>query len=275
MQIPEIIDNKVIMIFHSKKDVKSEAGFTLVEFAIVIVIIGLIVSGVLGARSLIESSKLRSTINDINKMKTAVRAYKLEFDSYPGMHTDAYDYFGDDCGNNSTNNVTGCNSDADKCISGLNSCNSGNAATSDIRRAMNHLSLSGIHPSLPTFSDSRHPENCEYGTVLPATAIGGGYAITSFTRGKIYLSFMKTSMTMNTHYCQFTGHNDTLATPKTLRSLDKKIDDENSIKGMMRNYKSYNSDNAFDSFFCSDSSTGRYKVENNTSVCRGFRFEIL
>ena len=50
------------------------SGFTLVELAIVLVIIGLIVSGVLGAQSLINSAKINATITDIRKMQTAVNA---------------------------------------------------------------------------------------------------------------------------------------------------------------------------------------------------------
>lgn len=69
-------------------------GFTLVELAIVIVIIGLIVSGVVGANSLIESSKKQNAIKQMNNLSVAIKAFQLEFDAFPGDMRDATEYWG-------------------------------------------------------------------------------------------------------------------------------------------------------------------------------------
>lgn len=69
-------------------------AFTLVELAIVLVIIGLIVGGVLGAQSLIESSNRQEIVKDIRKFSTAINAFQLEYNALPGDFTEAEDYWG-------------------------------------------------------------------------------------------------------------------------------------------------------------------------------------
>ena len=70
-----------------------QKGFTLIELSIVIVIIGLIVAGVIGGQSLIQQSKLRSIITDVNKYKTAYNTFYLQFSSLPGDMSNASSYW--------------------------------------------------------------------------------------------------------------------------------------------------------------------------------------
>lgn len=74
-------------------------GFTLVELSVVIVMIGLIISGVVGAQSLIKQSKLRNIISDYEAYKTAAHTFKLEYDALPGDLTRASSYGIGDNGN--------------------------------------------------------------------------------------------------------------------------------------------------------------------------------
>lgn len=69
-------------------------GFTLVELSIVIVIIGLIVAGVVGGQSLVNQSKIRSTIAEVDKFRTSINIFKLEYDQLPGDITNATSYWG-------------------------------------------------------------------------------------------------------------------------------------------------------------------------------------
>ena len=50
---------------------KGQSGFTLVEIAIVLVIIGLLLGGVLKGQELIENGRVKNATNDMN-LKTAV-----------------------------------------------------------------------------------------------------------------------------------------------------------------------------------------------------------
>ncbi len=92
-------------------------GFTLVELSIVIVIIGLIVAGVTAGRSLIKSAQLQSVISQSNQIKTAIGAFKLQYDYLPGDMPNAYSYWGASAGcTNAMQTDVGCNGNGDKRI---------------------------------------------------------------------------------------------------------------------------------------------------------------
>jgi prepilin-type N-terminal cleavage/methylation domain-containing protein len=61
-----------------------QKAFTLVEMAIVLVIIGLLLGGVLKGQELIENSRIKSAINDLKGMSTANTGYFDRFRAYPG-----------------------------------------------------------------------------------------------------------------------------------------------------------------------------------------------
>jgi len=97
---------------------KAYSGFTLIELSIVIVIIGLIVAGVVGGQTLVEQAKIRQVIGQMNKIKLAVNAYKLEYNSLPGDHNRAADYWGQaaSCYADTTGSTNTCNGDGSKKI---------------------------------------------------------------------------------------------------------------------------------------------------------------
>jgi prepilin-type N-terminal cleavage/methylation domain-containing protein len=68
---------------------KKQSGFTLVEIAIVLVIIGLLLGGVLKGQELINSAKVKNMINDFRATSTFVFAYQDRFRALPGDDTRA------------------------------------------------------------------------------------------------------------------------------------------------------------------------------------------
>ena len=70
------------IVFSRKK--KSERGFTLVELAIVLVIIGLIVSGVLVGQDLIKAAELRATVKQVQGFQLAVNTFSGKYGGIPG-----------------------------------------------------------------------------------------------------------------------------------------------------------------------------------------------
>lgn len=61
-----------------------QAGFTLVEIAIVLVIIGLLLGGVLKGQEMIENAKVKNGINDMNGISAAYNSYIDRFRQLPG-----------------------------------------------------------------------------------------------------------------------------------------------------------------------------------------------
>lgn len=80
-----------------------KSGFTLVELAIVLVIIGLLVGGVLVGNDLIKSSQIRSQISQIDKYQITVNTFKLKYNCLPGDCSNAtnYGFSGNGNGDNS------------------------------------------------------------------------------------------------------------------------------------------------------------------------------
>lgn len=61
-----------------------QSAFTLIEIAIVLVIIGLLLGGVLKGQELITQAKIKNLINDFNGVTTAVYAYQDRYKALPG-----------------------------------------------------------------------------------------------------------------------------------------------------------------------------------------------
>jgi prepilin-type N-terminal cleavage/methylation domain-containing protein len=67
----------------------TQKGFTLVEIAIVLVIVGLMLGGVFKGQELIASAKVKSLINDFRNTSTLVYSYQDKYRSFPGDQTQA------------------------------------------------------------------------------------------------------------------------------------------------------------------------------------------
>jgi prepilin-type N-terminal cleavage/methylation domain-containing protein len=63
---------------------KKQAGFTLIELAIVLVIIGLLLGGVLKGQELINSAKVKNLANDFRTIPVYIYGYQDKFKALPG-----------------------------------------------------------------------------------------------------------------------------------------------------------------------------------------------
>ncbi|RKZ63486.1 MAG: prepilin-type cleavage/methylation domain-containing protein [Candidatus Parabeggiatoa sp. nov. 2] len=63
---------------------KKQAGFTLVEIAIVMVIIGLLLGGVLKGQEMVTNAKVKNLESDVNGITAAVYSYQDRYRALPG-----------------------------------------------------------------------------------------------------------------------------------------------------------------------------------------------
>ena len=66
---------------------KNQSGFTLIEIAIVMVIIGLLLGGVLKGQSMINSAKVRSLNNNVDGISAAWFSFQDRYRTFPGDMT--------------------------------------------------------------------------------------------------------------------------------------------------------------------------------------------
>ncbi len=118
-------------------------AFSLVELSIVLVIIGLIVSGILVGQSLNESAKAQKVGFEKSQYETAITTFQAKYYGLPGDLNTAFNYFGPRCnapvGSTAYNSQhpAYCNGDGDEAM----------ADSGSVRLlAWRHLSAAGMVP---------------------------------------------------------------------------------------------------------------------------------
>jgi len=81
---------------------RKQRGFTLIELAIVLVIIGLLLGGVLKGQELINSAKVKNMGAEITSVASAIYAYQDRFKAIPGDDAGAAAHVGGAVGTNGT-----------------------------------------------------------------------------------------------------------------------------------------------------------------------------
>lgn len=141
----------------SYPSIKKQAGFTLVEIAIVLVIIGLLLGGVLKGQELINSAKAKSIVNDFRTISTMVYSYQDRFRYMPGDDPKANDHVG---GTNATTFGSG-DSIGNGRISGAWDSKT---ATDESALVWQHVRLANLSTGPTTTSDADYyPRNAENG----------------------------------------------------------------------------------------------------------------
>src|ERR1700733_9655878 len=63
---------------------RTQSGFTLVEIAIVLVIIGLLLGGILKGQEMINQAKIKNVVSDFNGIASALYGYQDRYRQLPG-----------------------------------------------------------------------------------------------------------------------------------------------------------------------------------------------
>lgn len=187
---------------------KQQGGFTLVEIAIVLVIIGLLLGGVLKGQELIVQAKIKNVVNDFNGISAAIYGYQDRYKSFPGDDSRAATGTG-------TGAATGrwgantANGDADGQVEGDFSSS---ADTDESRIFWQHLRLAGFVAGDST--TRAQPQNALGGIV--GVQMSSGVAATPDLSGLVVCS------------SNLSG--------KVASAVDTQLDDGLSNRGSVRGY---------------------------------------
>ena len=72
----------------------TQSGFTLVEVAIVLVIIGLLVGGILKGQEMIKNAKVKNFTKQADELRAAVNTYRDRYRIFPGDDNDPVGHTG-------------------------------------------------------------------------------------------------------------------------------------------------------------------------------------
>lgn len=190
------------------KSMKSQqSGFTLVEIAIVLVIIGLLLGGILKGQELINSAKAKSFAQDFRTIQTALYGYQDRYKAIPGDHASV------------ATNVTGATLSTTGPVGNAQINGAWDSVTNTDESCLfwQHLRLAGFLAG-PTVVD------CSAGAdYLQKNADGGRIGISSTIQ-----MTLPTPMTGSFNICS-SGISGKLA-----KQLDTQLDDGNTQTGSLR-----------------------------------------
>lgn len=153
---------------------RTQAGFTLIELAIVLVIIGLLLGGVLKGQELINSAKVKNMAQDFRNIQVYVYSYQDKFKALPGDDKAAKQHVG-----------AAKDGNGDGVIAGA-----WNATKSDDTESFNfwqHIRLAGLATGSTAVGDDTYlPTNAEGGPIgiqaastKSITGLKGSYVVCS------------------------------------------------------------------------------------------------
>jgi prepilin-type N-terminal cleavage/methylation domain-containing protein len=131
-----------------------QSGFTLVELAIVLVIIGLILAAVLKGQEMIENGKVKNVVTDLKGVSVAYYAYQDRYKAIPGDDATAATHI------NGADNGGG-----DGMITGLFNAVAAPSATAESNNFWQHTRMSGFLTGSAT-ADVAKPSTNALGGIL-------------------------------------------------------------------------------------------------------------
>ena len=146
-----------------------QTGFTLVEIAIVLVIIGLLLGGILKGQEMITQAKIKNIINDFNGITAAMNSYQDRYRALPGDDAGATRWTGTVAGNG--NGIL--NSAAAAAAQYKNPPGAAASAAEEANLFWHHLRLAGFVAGATTYPQGgQQPNNAVNGIIGVQTGAG-------------------------------------------------------------------------------------------------------
>lgn len=251
------------------------SGFTLVEMAVVLVVIGLIAAGVFVGRSMIGAAEGRALASEIHLYTAAYSEFTQKYQAIPGDMNNATSYWGADasCPNtptNSTAKFVTCDGDGDGMIGDWT--NTG-VATADTEyewfRAWQHLANSELIEGKFTGASGSTSTAALLGVNVPLSKSGKGgwtllYMVSDGTTDTAFFNSAVASHTLIYGAQTASSFTDgAILTPLETKNLDDKLDDGMPFTGQLRVKKS-----GATTCTASSATTSDYLLTSTSQACQ-------
>ena len=174
---------------------RTQKGFTLIEIAIVLVIIGLLIGGVLQGQALISSAKTNGVIKKLQSLQAAYYSFQDKYGAVPGDMSNASSVV--------STSATDCSTNCD---------NGRIDGWQNASMALNNLSAAGLYSGSFAATESTSAPTV---TDAPDNAYGGAMFMRRWNR-------VATTGSRQFHTAVWTGAN---MPASVLAEIDRKIDD--------------------------------------------------
>jgi prepilin-type N-terminal cleavage/methylation domain-containing protein len=209
---------------------RKQQGFTLIEIAIVLVIIGLLLGGILQGQSLIDSARVRNLISQEDGVKAAFYGFQDRYRALPGDFTQA------------TTQIAGASQDGD---------GNGQITGTEAIAAWDHLSHAGFITGTYTYNAT------ESSSTTPTNPWGAYYQL-------IYDNKYVDSGTPSNRHNLKTGNKVPV---NVIAELDRKVDDGNALRGTVRFSDYAGSGTGPTPANCYDTTSGVWNVSGGEANC--------
>lgn len=229
-------------------------GFTLVELAMAMMIIGLVTGGLLMAQSFLDNARVNATIAEFKALRAAHYTFRDKYKALPGDMAGAMNRIpgcdaAHDCGDGDGNGMVGVRINNVETI----------AASAGVRENIlywKHLALADMIEGIDTAAPATAAASA-YGVTHPAARIGGGWnAIMTSAEG--FGDYGSNGLVF-----QLTGAPNTNAPvvePRFAAQMDAKMDDGRPNTGLITAEDSVISN-------CDDDASNSYRTAVKTPEC--------
>ena len=226
------------MAQNTKKTVLSQNttyGFTLVEIAIVLTIVGILIGGTLKGQQLLENARITTTIKQVQSFQAAEILFRDMYNQLPGDIPTANAYIinctvANNCYNGDGNNIIGTTA-----VKWNHNDQSASTAIPDVETTMfwKHLVNANLINGVNSNSDPLIPG---WKNTHPAAKLGGGFHVLDANEtgdnpanGHYYI--LRLAPTGKPHP---NGNKGQVLSPELAFRIDTKIDDGNARTGDVR-----------------------------------------